>query len=281
MALVSCKENKKRTEAEQIVAEWMGKEIQFPEDFQCSFAGNDTISTLCADLFQSEYKVLLYVDSSGCSSCKLKLFEWQQVIADADSLFGEKLSFLLFFQPKNKKEMEFMFKSNKFDYFAFIDMNNRINQLNHFPSEQSYQCFLLDKDNRVLMIGNPMLNPKIWELYKAQISGNETKRQENLTSVETDKISHDFGNIPLGESSNAVFQLKNTGDFPMIINHVSTSCGCTAVEWEKQPIEAGKTADIKVEIKPEEDGYFNKTIDVYCNVKESPIKLTISGTANK
>ncbi|GHT13600.1 hypothetical protein FACS189426_18720 [Bacteroidia bacterium] len=54
----------------------------------------------------------------------------------------------------------------------------------------------------------------------------------------------------------------------MIINHVSTFCGCTAVEWEKQPVEPGKTADIKVEIKPEEDGYFNKTIDVYCNVKE-------------
>ncbi|GHT07506.1 hypothetical protein FACS189426_01040 [Bacteroidia bacterium] len=67
----------------------------------------------------------------------------------------------------------------------------------------------------------------------------------------------------------------------MIINHVSTSCGCTAVEWEKQPVEPGKTADIKVEIKPEEDGYFNKTIDVYCNVKESPVKLSISGTANK
>jgi hypothetical protein len=27
--------------------------------------------------------------------------------------------------------------------------------------------------------------------------------------------------------------------------------------------------------------YFNKTIEVFCNIKESPEKLTISGTANQ
>jgi hypothetical protein len=281
MALVSCKENKKRTEAEKIVAEWTGKEIRFPNDYQCSFAGKDTISNPCTDLFQAEYKILLYVDSAGCSSCRLKLFEWKQIIADADSLFGEKLSFILFFQPKNKKEMEFLFKRENFNYPAFIDMDNRINQLNHFPTQQSYQCFLLDRNNKVVMIGNPVLNPEIWELYKNQISGNGTKPQENLTFVEVDKTTYDFGNIPLGESSQAVFQLKNTGNFPLIINHVSTSCGCTAVDWEKQPTESGETAAIKVEIKPEEAGFFDKTITVYCNVEKSPLKLSISGTANK
>ncbi|GHT28790.1 hypothetical protein FACS189432_07220 [Bacteroidia bacterium] len=167
--------------------------------------------------------------------------------------------------------MTYLLKRDGFNYPVFIDMDNRINQLNHFPSEQSYQCFLLNKDNKVIMIGNPVLNPKIWELFKKQISGNKiTTQQEKLTSVEADKTTYNFGNILLGESSKAVFQLKNIGDFPLIINHVSTSCGCTAVEWDKQPIESGKTAEIKVEIKPEEDGYFNKTISVYCNAKESP-----------
>jgi hypothetical protein len=46
-------------------------------------------------------------------------------------------------------------------------------------------------------------------------------------------------------------------------------------------IGSGKTTEIKIAMNPEEEGYFNKTIEVFCNIKESPEKLTISGTANK
>jgi len=55
------------------------------------------------------------------------------------------------------------------------------------------------------------------------------------------------------------------------------SCGCTNVKWEKQPVEQGQTAKISVEMTPEETGHFSKTVEVYCNVKESPVKLTLIG----
>jgi hypothetical protein len=172
-----------------------------------------------------------------------------------------------------------VFKQANFTYPLFLDMNNSINRLNHFPQQQSYQCFLLDKDNKVLMIGNPVLNPKIWDLYKEQISGNKLS-QQHFTSAEIDKTEHNFGNIKVTESSKAVFQLRNTGEYPLVINRVSTSCGCLSVEWGKQAIAPGKSTQIEVEIKAEE-GHFNKTVDVHCNIKGSPIKLTISGTANR
>jgi hypothetical protein len=159
-------------------------------------------------------------------------------------------------------------------------MNKTIERLNHFPKQQQYQCFLLDKDNKVLMIGNPVTNPKIWDLYKAQIAGSKTVQQANRTSVEVDEAALDLGTIRMGKSGSAVFQLKNTGKHPLVISHVSTSCGCTVADWDKQPVEQGKTTEIKVEIKPEETGYFNKTIEVYGNVNESPVKLTISGSVN-
>jgi hypothetical protein len=119
----------------------------------------------------------LYVDSTGCSSCRLKLFQWKQLIEESDSLFQDRLSFLFFFQPKNKKEIAYLFQRDNFNYPVFIDMNNTINRLNHFPEKMEYQCFLLDKDNKVLMMGNPTLNPKIWDLYKEVITGEvSTKR---------------------------------------------------------------------------------------------------------
>jgi hypothetical protein len=52
-----------------------------------------------------------------------------------------------------------------------MDMENTIMKLNNFPKEQDFRCFLLDKDNKVVMVGNPVLNPGIWELYKKIING--------------------------------------------------------------------------------------------------------------
>jgi hypothetical protein len=43
-------------------------------------------------------------------------------------------------------------------------------KLNNFPQEREYQCFLLDKQNRVVMVGNPVYNHAIWELYKKIIN---------------------------------------------------------------------------------------------------------------
>ena len=134
------------------------------------------------------------------------------------------------------------------------------------------------------MIGNPVLNQKIWELYKEQISNktdialNELK---NLTTLETDKTIHNFGTIKKGSANPAVFTITNTGNHPLIIYRVSASCGCTNVDWDKQPVEPGQTATVRVEMKPEETGYFSKTVDVYCNIKESPIRLIVDGRSNE
>jgi hypothetical protein len=155
-----CKGNKNKTEiqAQETVLEWTGKQIQYPGDVQCCVLGKDTISNLCNSLLQKEYKILLYVDSAGCSGCRLKLLEWKQLIAEADTLFPQKLAFVFFIQPKSKKEAIFLFRKDNFRYPAFIDMNDDLNKLNHFPTQVEFQCFLLDENNKVLMIGNPVLN---------------------------------------------------------------------------------------------------------------------------
>ena len=80
-----------------------------------------------------------------------------------------------------------------------------------------------------------------------------------------------------GSANPAVFTITNTGNRPLIIHRVSASCGCTNVEWEKQPIEQGKTATVRVTMVPDETGYFRKTIDVHCNAEESPVRLAVMG----
>jgi hypothetical protein len=167
----SC-DNKNRKETEKVVMEWLMKEIKFPENLQYSVLGRDTMSVSCTDLFKKQYKILLYVDSIGCSACRLKLFEWRQLIKECDSIFHGQVGFLFFFQPKDKMEVGFISQYANFDYPLIIDANNTIEQLNHFPKQQIYQCFLLDENNKVLTIGNPVLVPDLWNLYKSKISKN-------------------------------------------------------------------------------------------------------------
>jgi hypothetical protein len=103
-----------------------------------------------------------------------------------------------------------LLKRDKFAYPIFFDREDKLNSINRFPRKTEFQCFLLDSSNRVISIGDPTLNPQIWELYKEVVTGKKAAPQEKATAVEPDKASHDFGAVKTGESSYATFRLKNT-----------------------------------------------------------------------
>lgn len=159
-------------------------------------------------------------------------------------------------------------------------MNNMINGLNRFPEEMEYQCFLLDKNNQVLTIGNPALNPKIWGLYKETISGQVSTDTRPETTVFVEQDEMEIKDLQAGKKSVAVFRLKNTGNRPLTITRVDTSCGCTVPSWDKRAVKTEEETEITVEIHPEEPGFFHKTIRVYCNVEKGVILLSIKGMIN-
>jgi hypothetical protein len=110
------------------------------------------------------------VDAKGCESCKMQPNMWMQIIREADSTLSDVLSFEFYFHPKNEKNLLHILKRERFDQLIHIDRNDTLNKLNKFPTDINYQCFLLDKDNKVILIGNPFNLPNIWSLYKKIIS---------------------------------------------------------------------------------------------------------------
>lgn len=275
------KKDKSKLEAEQTIKEWVGKRIVFPKDVSCTLNGKDVTSSQCNQLFDSEYKVLLYVDSTGCSDCRMRLFEWRHIIQEADSLFNGKLKFLFFFQPKKStpKELKNIIRRNRFEYPVFIDVDNRLDFLNHFSKHVEYQCFLLNKNNEVLLVGNPLLNRPIWTLIKKQFFEKEETEMSDKTTVEPNTLVHDFGKIKTKSTYKMSFVVKNTGSQPLVLYNVDASCGCTLVDWEKQPIKPGNSTEIDVELTMDDTGYFNKTLEVFGNMEPSPLLLKITGTA--
>jgi hypothetical protein len=206
---------------------------------------------------------------------------WNAILAEADSLFPGKVDFLFFFQPKNERELAYLFKRDGFRHPVFLDRENQLDELNRFPPKMEHRCFLLNSENRVVLIGNPALNPKVWELYKRQISGAKVQTEEtSRTTVQAETLMRDLGAMKTGKTYTCTFILMNTGALPLIITDIRTSCGCTVPVWSRQPVAPGASTEVKVEVKPDMPGSFRKTVSVYGNM-DAPLHLSVMGEVNE
>jgi hypothetical protein len=161
------KKRQERQKITQLVEVWQNKEVIFPSNMVFTRYGVDTVNYQVPN---AEYKVLVYTDSMGCTSCKLQLSGWKELIAYTDSATNGRVPFLFFFHPKTLKELRFLLKGEVFDKPVCIDLDDRLNKLNKFPSNMTFQTFLLDKNNKVLVIGNPVNNAAVKDLYMQQIT---------------------------------------------------------------------------------------------------------------
>lgn len=272
---VACNENKELTDAKKIVAKWVGKEIHIPTDIPCVYLGKDTVS----DIIDTPFKILVYTDSTGCTTCKLNLYKWNALIEEVNQMMADKVSFHFYFQPKDKRELKLLLRRDNFKEIVYIDDGSKLNKLNRFPKKENYQCFLLNKDNRVVLIGNPTTNPVIWELYKQTIMGEEYMRQKDseITAVEIKQAEIELENLKINQTSVATFTLQNTGDAPLVITDVTAACGCTVPEWDKRPVNIDDKIELKVKVTPDVSGYFRKSVIVFCNTKEGTVQLVVKG----
>ena len=92
-----------------------------------------------------------------------------------------------------------------------------------------------------------------------------------------DKKVEDMGNVQWKRPASATFTVTNKGNKPLVIAKVSTTCGCTAVEWTEKPIPAGKKGSVVVTYDAKMMGHFSKGISVYCNADTRPLILKIEG----
>ena len=274
--LASCQESREEA-MHRLVSEWNGKEIKFPSRSVFTIQGKDTVDFEFGD---ADYKVITYIDSVGCTSCKLQLPRWKKLVAEVDSITNGSVPFLFYFHPKDMKELRYLTRRDDFEYPVCFDEKDELNGLNRFPADMTFQTFLLDKGNKVIAMGNPVLNPKIKDLYLGIIKGEkETGRAANVTSVLVDQTIMDLGSFPKEEIQERNFVLTNTGKGLLVILDIITSCGCTKVEYSKEPVRPGGILEVKVIYKAEKAEHFNKTVTVYCNTKDSPLRLTVKGNA--
>ena len=90
----------------------------------------------------------------------------------------------------------------------------------------------------------------------------------------------DFGQVYQGvDSGMRVFEFKNTGNEPLIINNVQATCGCTVPSKPDSPILPGNSGKIEVRYNMN-SGIFTKSVIVDSNAinfAEGKIAIKIKG----
>ena len=97
------------------------------------------------------------------------------------------------------------------------------------------------------------------------------------TQITFDKKVHEFGIVLWKHPVTATFKVTNSGDKPLVISNVTTSCGCTVADWTKTPIAPGASGVVSSTFDAKALGRFQKSIGIYSNASDRPIYLSIRG----
>ncbi len=103
------------------------------------------------------------------------------------------------------------------------------------------------------------------------------KAQEKTAKIEFKSETVDYGEIAKGSDGVRVFEFTNTGDAPLIISKVSSSCGCTIPKKPEDPIMPGQTGEIQVKYDTKRVGPIRKAITVISNADTPTKVLKIKG----
>lgn len=96
-----------------------------------------------------------------------------------------------------------------------------------------------------------------------------------IIKFETETI--DYGTTEQNSDGLRVFTFTNTGDAPLLISKVTTSCGCTVPNYSKAPIFPGENGELSIKYDTKRLGAFTKTVTVTSNAEGGNKILKIKG----
>ena len=138
---------------------------------------------------------------------------------------------------------------------------------------------MLDKNNKVVFIGNPVHNRRIKDMYLSEIaSGIETATPlSQKTTVQIEQTEFDLGTMKKGEATIIKTEIYNTGDAPFKIHDLEVSCECTTVEYNQRALSPGSALELEITYNAEDVGEFYRVVYIYGNTEQSPLTIMLEG----
>jgi hypothetical protein len=99
------------------------------------------------------------------------------------------------------------------------------------------------------------------------------------TSMVFKSTVYDAGTVYKGEVIKAVFEVENTGDYPLVFGEIRPSCRCTVAKAPKKPLQPGKRTRIIAEVNTDDldTKRIHKLVTVMTNTSQNITPLEIKG----
>ena len=161
--------------AAQDIRRWIRTRVEIPAGLVARADGRDTL--LVPEDSGVVAKVLVYYSAEGCTPCKLKeLMQWRPMIEELAEDSAVRFVFILNPAHTTERELEMTLYGMRFAHPVFYDRASGFEAANpELPQNPVFHTFLLDSANRVMLVGSPVGNAKMWELYKRTIADLKVK----------------------------------------------------------------------------------------------------------
>lgn len=158
--IYSCNNRNKKIEGE--LSQIIGKKIELID----TLSNYSIDKGLYKEVIPHQMKIISYIDGS-CGSCLYSLANWKELIMSREF---KNVSFRLYVKTYNLNQLSLILKEIDFHYSIVVDFQNRFYQKNNIQDEINYQTFLVDKENKILLVGNPLFSNEIKKMYLDVIS---------------------------------------------------------------------------------------------------------------
>ena len=111
----------------------------------------------------SSYAIVHYVDSLGCTSCKLRIDDWVNII---EKVNAEKkvLKVIFVAHPKVFPDVCKILQGRSKDFVVLNDENMDWLSKNKIPQSSMYQTFMTNAYGKIMIVGNPVMNEQVKKL---------------------------------------------------------------------------------------------------------------------
>jgi len=160
---------KNKHSKEQKVNQYIGKKINLPKDSIFILKKDSLKPVKTFNSSKNKIKIVTRINGQ-CHICVLHLDQWKQEIMK--KFKGYSVQFIYYLYTDNfelfKKKYYYRISGA---YPLLIDTTNAFIRNNQLPKmDQRFHTFLLDRNNKAILVGNPLLNTKIRELYIEEIN---------------------------------------------------------------------------------------------------------------
>lgn len=249
------------------------------------------------DYPESRCRMVIYYDSAACSTCKLSYVrEWDFLFQECHEFNGFLPIFVFSPRKPDWKRYQKMLSRQSTENYIISDYKSAFSSANPgIPKAQSLHVFLLDRDNKVVLAGDPLHNGRLWGLYKLYIEAicnNDGAVPENIEERIAGYMSETSGGvnglvfneryrytgtIEKDLKYHLSFTACNVCSHTVIISHIMTDCDCTEASASTTEIAPGQTVTISVDFTQDQEGEFRKSVFIRTAGDPQDIELTFEG----